>query len=173
MLTNSFLQQSFHPFSFYLLLFIIIIRSRISFCGSAIKVLNFCLQGSEENCRHFIDVLGLKTIFPAFMNKQTSSDLSKKKKKKAKKNQKINFDTDEDEGTTTEQLNNCLWLFLLLFLHSLSLPPSLPPSLSSFLPSFIPYPSLPFLPGPFLAIISSSVFLIFFPENVPVCRAPC
>jgi beta-catenin-like protein 1 len=35
----------------------------------ALKVLNYALTESPYNCRHFIDSLGLKFLFPAFLKK--------------------------------------------------------------------------------------------------------
>lgn len=37
----------------------------------AIKVLSYAMQGEEgsANCEKFVEVLGLKTFFPAFMGK--------------------------------------------------------------------------------------------------------
>ena len=36
---------------------------------SAVKVLNHAMQGSEgtDNCNKFVDILGLRSIFPLFM----------------------------------------------------------------------------------------------------------
>jgi beta-catenin-like protein 1 len=37
--------------------------------NSAIKVLNHAMSGGEgaDNCQKFVDILGLRTIFPLFM----------------------------------------------------------------------------------------------------------
>jgi hypothetical protein len=40
------------------------------FCRkNAIKVIDFCLQSFEEGCEVFVQRLGLKTLFAAFMKK--------------------------------------------------------------------------------------------------------
>jgi beta-catenin-like protein 1 len=36
---------------------------------SALKVVDFALAGNEENCKYFVDILGLRTLFAAFMKK--------------------------------------------------------------------------------------------------------
>lgn len=52
-----------HFFSF------IIFREKKMSRNSAIKVLNHAMTGPEgvDNCQKFIDILGLRTIFPLFM----------------------------------------------------------------------------------------------------------
>lgn len=35
----------------------------------ALKVVDFALTGNAENCEHFVNALGLKTLFAAFMKK--------------------------------------------------------------------------------------------------------
>lgn len=35
----------------------------------ALKVISYSLTDSSYNCRHFIEALGLKFLFPAFMKK--------------------------------------------------------------------------------------------------------
>ncbi len=52
---------------------------------SALRVLDFALSGNEENCRHLVDILGLKTLFAAFM-------------KKGHKKNKRGFDELQDDG---------------------------------------------------------------------------
>ncbi|CAI9110336.1 OLC1v1010342C1 [Oldenlandia corymbosa var. corymbosa] len=61
----------------------VIIMNQKKFCyGSAIKALDYALTNYPPACERFVDVLGLKTAFPAFMGK---IPLSKKNKKKGLK----------------------------------------------------------------------------------------
>eukprot|EP00002_Diphylleia_rotans_P030575 TRINITY_DN6296_c0_g1_i1.p1 TRINITY_DN6296_c0_g1~~TRINITY_DN6296_c0_g1_i1.p1 ORF type:complete len:360 (+),score=100.12 TRINITY_DN6296_c0_g1_i1:223-1302(+) len=50
-------------------LLLIIIKRRVSSWKSAVKLLDFALLKNKENCDKFVDVLGLKTLFPLFMGK--------------------------------------------------------------------------------------------------------
>jgi len=36
---------------------------------SALKVIDFALSGHPDNCHYFVEILGLKTLFAAFMKK--------------------------------------------------------------------------------------------------------
>lgn len=48
----------------------VIIMNQKKFCyGSAIKALDYALTNYPPACERFVDVLGLKTAFPAFMGK--------------------------------------------------------------------------------------------------------
>lgn len=38
---------------------------------SALKVVDFALANHEGNCKYFVEILGLKTLFAAFMKKST------------------------------------------------------------------------------------------------------
>ncbi|EYU33960.1 hypothetical protein MIMGU_mgv1a004440mg [Erythranthe guttata] len=61
----------------------IIIMNQKKLCyGSAIKALDFAMTSYPPACERFVDVMGLKTAFPAFMGKVP---LSKKNKKKFQK----------------------------------------------------------------------------------------
>ncbi|XP_042040432.1 beta-catenin-like protein 1 [Salvia splendens] len=61
----------------------IIIMNQKKLCyGSAIRALDFAMTNYPPACERFIDVMGLKTAFPAFMGKVP---LSKKNKKKQSK----------------------------------------------------------------------------------------
>ncbi|XP_073038608.1 uncharacterized protein [Primulina eburnea] len=60
-------------------LMIIIMNQKKSCYGSAIRALDFALTNYPPACERFIDVMGLKTAFPAFMGK---IPLNKKNKKK-------------------------------------------------------------------------------------------
>lgn len=61
----------------------IIIMNQKKLCyGSAIRALDFAMTNYPPACERFIDVMGLKTAFPAFMGKVP---LSKKNKKKSSK----------------------------------------------------------------------------------------
>ena len=53
-------------------LMIIIMKQKKSAYGSAIKVLDFAMTKFPPACERFIDVLGLKTAFAAFMGKASS-----------------------------------------------------------------------------------------------------
>lgn len=60
----------------------IIIMNQKKLCyGSAIRALDFALTNYPPACERFVDVMGLKTAFPAFMGKIPST---KNKKKRAK-----------------------------------------------------------------------------------------
>lgn len=50
-------------------LMLIMIKSKKFPRKSALKVVDFALAGNEENCKYFVDILGLKTLFAAFMKK--------------------------------------------------------------------------------------------------------
>lgn len=51
----------------------IIIMNQKKLCyGSAIKALDFAMTNYPPACERFIDVMGLKTAFPAFMGKASS-----------------------------------------------------------------------------------------------------
>ncbi|GER47032.1 beta-catenin-like protein [Striga asiatica] len=70
-------------------LMIIIMNQKKSCYGSAIRALDFAMTNYPPACERFIDVMGLKTAFPAFMENQLSVSrmfdeipLSKKNKKK-------------------------------------------------------------------------------------------
>jgi len=56
--------------------------------NGSLKVLNHALSGPQgkDNCNKFVDILGLRTIFPLFM-------------KTPKKNRKRMLSTEEHEGT--------------------------------------------------------------------------
>ncbi|KAL2499105.1 ARM repeat superfamily protein [Abeliophyllum distichum] len=61
----------------------IIIMNQKKLCyGSAIRALDFAMTNYPPACERFVDVMGLKTAFPAFMGK---IPLSKKNKKKRSK----------------------------------------------------------------------------------------
>ncbi|GFQ05415.1 beta-catenin-like protein 1 [Phtheirospermum japonicum] len=60
-------------------LMIIVMNQKKSCYGSAIRALDFAMTNYPPACERFIDVMGLKTAFPAFMGK---IPLSKKNKKK-------------------------------------------------------------------------------------------
>lgn len=56
-------------------------------CNGSLKVLNHAMSGPDgkDNCNKFVDILGLRTIFPLFM-------------KTPKKNRKRVLTTEEHEG---------------------------------------------------------------------------
>ncbi|CAI9758109.1 unnamed protein product [Fraxinus pennsylvanica] len=60
-------------------LMIIIMNQKKSCYGSAIRALDFAMTNYPPACERFVDVMGLKTAFPAFMGK---IPLNKKNKKK-------------------------------------------------------------------------------------------
>ncbi|XAR73622.1 hypothetical protein NMG60_11007657 [Bertholletia excelsa] len=61
----------------------IIIMNQKKFCyGSAIRALDFAMTSYPPACERFVDVMGLKTAFPAFMGK---IPINKKNKKKSYK----------------------------------------------------------------------------------------
>ncbi|CAA2999619.1 beta-catenin 1 [Olea europaea subsp. europaea] len=60
-------------------LMIIIMNQKKSCYGSAIRALDFAMTNYPPACERFVDVMGLKTAFPAFMGK---IPLSKKNKKR-------------------------------------------------------------------------------------------
>lgn len=74
----------------------------------AVKVLNYALSGEEgrERCLRFVDVSGLKYLFPLFMGKvnriyfrtQSIDHCLKKGNKKLKKSHSSAFNESEDEG---------------------------------------------------------------------------
>ena len=63
--------------------------------NGALKVLNHALSGEEgrENCAKFVDILGLRTIFPLFM-------------KTPKKHKRKGMSAEEYEGIFTK---NCIY----------------------------------------------------------------
>lgn len=68
---------------------------------SALKVLNYAVIGPEgsDNCHKFVDILGLRTIFPLFM-------------KTPKKMKKVGISDKQHEGLLTPSLDiNCLHMF--------------------------------------------------------------
>ncbi|KAI8032168.1 Beta-catenin-like protein 1 [Camellia lanceoleosa] len=54
-------------------LMIIVMNSKKSCYGSAIRALDFAMTNYPPACERFVDVMGLKTAFPAFMGKASSS----------------------------------------------------------------------------------------------------
>lgn len=64
--------------------------------NGSLKVLDHAMSGPEgrENCNKFVDILGLRTIFPLFM-------------KTPKKNRKRILTTEEHEGQNLSLLNLC------------------------------------------------------------------
>lgn len=62
-------------------LMIIIMNQKKMCYGSAIRALDFAMTNYPPACERFVDVMGLKTAFPAFMGKLP---LSKKNKKRYK-----------------------------------------------------------------------------------------
>lgn len=58
---------------------------------SALKVVDFALAGHEGNCKYFVEILGLKTLFAAFM-------------KKGKKKNRKGFNELADDGVTVFHL---------------------------------------------------------------------
>jgi hypothetical protein len=77
----------------------------------AVKVLNYALSGEEgrERCLRFVDVSGLKYLFPLFMGKvnriyfrtQSIDHCLKKGNRKLKKSHSSAFNESEDEGKNT------------------------------------------------------------------------
>ncbi|GMP26785.1 hypothetical protein CsSME_00003078 [Camellia sinensis var. sinensis] len=63
-------------------LMIIVMNSKKSCYGSAIRALDFAMTNYPPACERFVDVMGLKTAFPAFMGK---IPINKKNKKKGYK----------------------------------------------------------------------------------------
>lgn len=59
-------------------LMIIIMNQKKSCYGSAIRALDFAMTNYPPACERFIDVMGLKTAFPAFMGKASSVSFYKK-----------------------------------------------------------------------------------------------
>jgi hypothetical protein len=66
-------------------------------------VIDFCLQRDSEACAIFVDRLGLKTLFAAFIKKGSTKKNSKKNKK--------GFSEKDDDG-------KFLILDPLVYLHS-------------------------------------------------------
>ncbi|KAG5541872.1 hypothetical protein RHGRI_021645 [Rhododendron griersonianum] len=54
-------------------LMIIVMNQKKSCYGSAIRALDFAMTNYPPACERFVDVMGLKTAFPAFMGKASSS----------------------------------------------------------------------------------------------------
>ncbi|KAH0699959.1 hypothetical protein KY290_016077 [Solanum tuberosum] len=65
-------------------LMIIIMNQKKMCYGSAIRALDFAMTNYPPACERFVDVMGLKTAFPAFMGKASQLPLSKKNKKRYK-----------------------------------------------------------------------------------------
>ncbi|KAF5479312.1 hypothetical protein F2P56_000145 [Juglans regia] len=61
-------------------LMIIIMKQKKSAYGSAIRALDFAMTKSPPACERFVDVLGLKTAFAAFMGKIPMSKKNKKER---------------------------------------------------------------------------------------------
>ncbi|KAL6959708.1 hypothetical protein U1Q18_039861 [Sarracenia purpurea var. burkii] len=57
-------------------LMIIIMNQKKSCYGSAIRALDFAMTNYPPACERFVDVMGLKTAFPAFMGKASSGSLT-------------------------------------------------------------------------------------------------
>lgn len=72
--------------------------------NGSLKVLNHALSGPQgkDNCNKFVDILGLRTIFPLFM-------------KTPKKNRKRMLSTEEHEGT---KLNYLFMGLEIIYLYS-------------------------------------------------------
>ena len=68
-------------------LFVVINREKKLSRLSAIKVLDHAMTGSEgaDNCHKFVDILGLRSIFPLFM-------------KTPKRHRRVGTNIDEMEG---------------------------------------------------------------------------
>ncbi|XP_052197112.1 uncharacterized protein LOC127804306 isoform X3 [Diospyros lotus] len=63
-------------------LMIIIMNQKKSCYGSAIRALDFAMTNYPPACERFVDVMGLKTAFPAFMGKIPMNKKNKKKRYK-------------------------------------------------------------------------------------------
>jgi len=50
-------------------LMLIMVKSKKLSRKSALKVIDFALSGHPDNCHYFVEILGLKTLFAAFMKK--------------------------------------------------------------------------------------------------------
>ena len=63
------LQPPYHKVIAYLNIPTVLLREKKVSRNGALKVLNHALIGPEgkDNCHKFIDILGLRTIFPLFM----------------------------------------------------------------------------------------------------------
>ncbi|GFZ09586.1 ARM repeat superfamily protein [Actinidia rufa] len=65
-------------------LMIIIMNQKKSCYSSAIRALDFAMTNYTPACERFVDVMGLKTAFPAFMGKASSIPMNKNMKKRYK-----------------------------------------------------------------------------------------
>ena len=89
-------------YNFYTNYYIFITREKKLSRNCGIKVLNHAMTGVEgsDNCQKFVDILGLRTVFPLFM--------------KTPKQAKAGPPPEELEGILTLSLIQTLWLYIQL-----------------------------------------------------------